>query len=115
MEVIIAAMLLALAVGGVVNIFVSGRRFIQHSRMRMTGGEIGKTFIDPLQADVRQDTWGTAGNNLNETGAAGRITNGSIDGINYQANYVIANVAITPGNSINDIRRVQTTLSWTEQ
>lgn len=44
---------------GLVNVFVAGKRYIKHSRMRMAGGELGKKFLDPLQSYVRQDTWST--------------------------------------------------------
>ena len=49
--------ILALVVTGIANVFVAAKKYIQHSRSRMTGGELGKKFLDPIQAYVRQDTW----------------------------------------------------------
>jgi Tfp pilus assembly protein PilV len=37
-EIIVSVVILALAVTGLANVFVAGKRYIQHSRSRMTGG-----------------------------------------------------------------------------
>ena len=58
-EIIVAAIILALSMLGLTNLFVSGKRYIMHARARMTGGEIGRLFLDPLNMAVRQDTWTT--------------------------------------------------------
>jgi Tfp pilus assembly protein PilV len=58
-EILVSVIILALVITGLANVFVAGKRYIRHSRMRMGGGEIGKQFLDPLQSYVRQDTWGT--------------------------------------------------------
>ncbi len=61
---------------GLTNLFVSGKRYILHSRARMTGGEIGRLFLDPLNMAVHQgeipvavggpspNAWGLANNPL---------------------------------------------------
>ena len=64
-EIIVSVVILALVITGLANVFVAGKRYIQHSRMRMAGGELGKEFLDPLQAYVRQDTWDGGANFIN--------------------------------------------------
>lgn len=93
--------ILALVVTGMVNVFVAGKRFIQHSRYRMGAVEIGKQFVDPLQDYVRQDTWDTAcfANNSLEN-----ATNGT-----YKAQYLISNLS-----DDTTLKRVKTTIYWTE-
>jgi len=101
LEIIISVMILSLVVTGLVNVFVAGKRFIQHSRFRMGAVEIGKQFVDPLQDYVRQDTWDTAcfGNNSLEN-----ATNGT-----YKAAYLISNLS-----NNTTLKRVKTTIYWTE-
>lgn len=59
LEILVAVIILALVVTGLAGVFVAGKRYIQRSRSRMTGGELGKYFLDPLQNDVNQSTWDT--------------------------------------------------------
>ncbi|MEW6100747.1 MAG: hypothetical protein AB1481_00415 [Candidatus Omnitrophota bacterium] len=122
METLVAGMIMAITLAGLVNLFVAGKRHILHSRSRMAGGEIGKAFIEPLQLHVRQDTWDTADNALTETGGtprfcggtpsqpAGFCPPGNINFIEYSAQYVISNLTATDP----DIRKVVTTISWVE-
>jgi len=101
LEIIVSTIILALVMVGLVNVFVVGRKYIQHSRYRMAAGEIGKKFIDPLQQYVRQDTWSS-----NPLGA-NSLAN-STSGI-YTASY-----SISTHPSDNTIKKVKTTVSWTE-
>ncbi len=64
-EIIVATVILAITTTGLANLYIAGKRWIYHSRSRISGGELGKLFIDPLQEFVREDTWGQAGNALN--------------------------------------------------
>ena len=56
-EILISTVVLALVFLGLLNLFMSGRKFLEHSQSRMGGGELGKIFIDPLQVQVRQSDW----------------------------------------------------------
>jgi prepilin-type N-terminal cleavage/methylation domain-containing protein len=60
-EIIVAMVLLAGVMAGLTNVFVSGSRYVLHSRSRLSSMELGKFFLDPLQNEVRQDTWNTGG------------------------------------------------------
>ena len=127
MEIIVSSIIVALSLMGLANLFVLGRTQIAHSRSRMAGGEIGRVFLDPLQMQVRQDTWnaGAATNDLTATAAGVRYCDGDpahaqqahcppanermLHGIGYNAEYGIDNVANT------DLRRVQLTIRWQER
>jgi len=58
-EVIVSTVIFALVMSGMVGIFVAGKRNVAHTHNRMISGEIGKLFLEPLQLDVRRDTWDT--------------------------------------------------------
>lgn len=130
-EVLVSAMILAVILVGIVNVFITGKRLIQHSRSRMSGVELGKIFLTPLQDGVRVDTWGTANNPLqlgreycdsepahaaaqhpscpgNPPTAADRTINNII----YDAEYNISNV--TARGEPDNIRRVVTNIRWNE-
>lgn len=118
-----ASVIFALVIVGLLSVFVAGTKHIIHARERMTGAEIGKLFIDPLQMDVRQDTWnlGQASNaltlgttycdsigghtqNKNCPPAAQRKVNNR----DFSAEYVSEVVSGT------DLRLVTTKISWNE-
>jgi Tfp pilus assembly protein PilV len=107
-EVLIASIILVLLMLGMANLFVAGKRYIQHARSRMAAAELQKAFLDPLQMGVRQDEWvwgDTSINNCLSTGNCPDITR-NIDGINYTAHTVIT--------QIGDLRRATTTITWQE-
>jgi prepilin-type N-terminal cleavage/methylation domain-containing protein len=101
LEIIISVIILALIMTGLVNVFVSGKKLIQHSKMRRGGGEIGKKFLDPLQGYVRQDTWST-----NPLGSD-KISKST------QGDYSSVYEASTHSKEAN-IKKVKATISWTE-
>ena len=101
LEIIISMMILALVITGLVNVFIAGKQFIQHTRYRVGAGELGKQFIDPLQYYVRQDTWTS---NCFGTDSLANATSG-----NYTAVYNISNLS---GNTT--VKKVKTTINWTE-
>ena len=110
MEVVVASIILAITMVGIVNLFVSGARYVQHSRARMTGGEFGRYFLDPLQEQVRQDEWGT--NCLSNPAGCQQTLTKSIDNLNYTATYKVDAGPTFDGPS--DTRRVQIDLNWNE-
>jgi len=75
MEIFVSAIILALIMVGMVNIFISGKRYVLHSRARMTGGEIGKIFIDPLQLYVHQTQSDPANSSLDAWDAPDNTNN----------------------------------------
>lgn len=115
-EIVVSTVILALVMLGLSNLFVAGRRYIVHSRARMTGGELGKLFLDYLQMSVREDTWAVAGNALQQgTRACAAQPNcpapaeRTLNGIAYDAQYTI-----NGDNPINNINRVRVDITWRE-
>lgn len=109
-EILVSVVILALVITGMANLFVSGKRWLLHSRSRMTGAELGKLFVEPLQMDVRQDTWNTSCvANTSNCPPASVNTTQTLDKINYTATYNSSNVTGVP-----TLRRVQVTINWTE-
>ncbi|MDI6606205.1 MAG: hypothetical protein QME65_03570, partial [Candidatus Omnitrophota bacterium] len=56
-EILVATIILALIITGLVNIFVSVKRFTLNSQLRMSGGEIGRYQLSRFSDAVRQDQW----------------------------------------------------------
>ena len=113
MEIIISMVILALVITGIANVFVAGKRLILHSRSRMAGGEVGKIFLDPLQAYVRQDTWaGSNCFNTNNGSSPANMTNCP----SVPATYTIGTSTYTPqyyiSNIDTDIKKVKAKITW---
>ena len=106
-EVMVAVVIFALVVVGLSSVFIAGNKHIIHTRERMASAELGKFFMDPLQAYVRQDTWGGAGNQLANNGTyAG--TSQVINNRTFSESHVVSAVGAT------NLRRVVSTITWTE-
>lgn len=102
MEIIVSMIIISLTIVGLANLVVAGRRHIGHARSRMVSSELGRSFIDPLANDVRQDAWG--GNCLSA-------------GTGCPAAQSIGMTSFTPVYQVDDfngIRRVRLTISWNE-
>ena len=111
-EILISTVVLSLVFLGLLNLFISGRRFLEHSQSRMGGGELGKVFMDPLQMQVRQSDWvnlgGTATGNQLQLGNS--ITSAqSLNGITYTATSAVYAV-----DAAGNLRGVQTSINWQE-
>jgi type II secretory pathway pseudopilin PulG len=104
-EILVAVIILALVTAGLANVFVAGKRYIQHSRLRISGGELGKQFLDPLQNDVNASTWITTRLGI---GGTSQLTD-SIGGTVYTCTYDI-NTTNLPAN----LNRVKVSISWPE-
>ena len=109
LEILIAALILALVVTGLVGVFVSGKRWVLHSRARMAGGELGKFFLDPLEGQVRQDQWTL---NCLSGGACGPDPIETIGPITYTAHYDITPVVL---GANPPLRRVTVTITWPQE
>jgi prepilin-type N-terminal cleavage/methylation domain-containing protein len=133
-EVVVSMVVFALVIVGILSVFVAGTKHIVHARERMTSAELGKFFIDPLQIDVRQDTWtsGQAGNALTIgttycDSVGGHTQNKNcpatkaertVNNREFSAAYTIAQGGVNPGEDPalvgTDLRLVTTTISWNE-
>jgi Tfp pilus assembly protein PilV len=102
-EILVATVIFALVMFGLIGVFVAGKGHVIHARERMIGAEIGKFFIDPLQEHVKQESWGS--NILTTGGIAGPET---INNTDFSAGYVVTDVLGT------NLKRVITNITWTE-
>jgi type II secretory pathway pseudopilin PulG len=109
-EIIVASVVFALTIAGLLSVFVAGSKHIIHTRERITSAELGKLFIDPLQTDVRQDTW-----NSNALGTLAIPTaSETINNTLFTATYAAADSSADPALAGTDLRRVTTTITWNE-
>jgi len=116
-EILVSAVIFALLIVGLLSVFASGNRLMTHARERITGTELGRFFIDPMQMDVRQDTWNS--NSLDLSASPVALTSQEVNNRDFSANYTVAD-----GNSLGvnydsalagtDLRRVTTKIIWTE-
>jgi Tfp pilus assembly protein PilV len=108
-EILVSCVILALVLTGLVNIFIAGKRYILHSRSRMTASELGRYFLDPLQMQVRQDQWGN--NCLSNPASCSNPTIGRDQGLDwtYTAHYYSYQ-----NNPINNLNKVRVDITWSE-
>lgn len=111
LELIISMIILAIALGGLIGLFVLGKGWVFHSQAKIAAAELGRRFLDPLQMDVRQDQWDPASNCLSRDGSVGCPGQETVGLVQYTPVYTIDNVGLG-GNS--DLRRVVVTISWNE-
>ena len=121
LEIVVATVIFASVMAGLMNIFVAAKKYIIHARSRMTGGELGKVFLTPLQMSVRQDIWDDSNNPL-ATGTrycdsnathhqepnCPYASNRTFDRVVYDAQYEISDIPDTT------LRKVVLRLNWNE-
>ncbi|MDO8662298.1 MAG: hypothetical protein Q7K98_03655 [Candidatus Omnitrophota bacterium] len=105
LEIIISTVILSLVITGLVNVFVAGKQYIQHSRLRMAGGEIGKFFLDPLQQYVRQDTWDASCFGTNKVIA-------NCPNVPSTSNPYTTAYSISDLSADTNIKKVKVTITW---
>lgn len=120
-EILVASVIFALVIVGLLSVFSSGNRHIVHTRERMTGTELGKFFVDPFQMDVSQETWDQAGNQLNVSAVPVNLTPTphKINNREFSATYTVADGDPLSANydanlASTDLRRVTTKVTWNE-
>lgn len=107
-EVLVAVVIFALLLVGLMSVAIAGNKNVIHARDRAVAAQLGRFFLDPLQGDVRLDTWDQAGNQLRigtSAGVAQSFNNRS---------FAEALTVTTVPNTGNDLRRVVTSITWTE-
>lgn len=109
-EIIVASVIFALTIAGLLSVFVAGSRHIIHTRERITSAELGKLFIDPLQMDVRQDTWDSNALGILAIPAVSETINNTP----FTATYAAADSSTDTALTGTDLRRVTTTITWDE-
>ncbi|MCX5696565.1 MAG: prepilin-type N-terminal cleavage/methylation domain-containing protein, partial [Candidatus Omnitrophica bacterium] len=111
-EIIASTVILGIVVAGLAGMFVMGKRYIIHSRSRLTSGELARYFLDPLQMNVTQGTWGDGATNClsNPDGCRDSVP---IDRTSYNSTYHNQDITIS-GVPDFHLRSVNLTINWTE-
>lgn len=117
LEIIVATVIFGLVMVGLANIFISAKRYTLHARSRIQAAELGKLFLDPLQMQVRADSWDQINNLLRiPLGQESRSWTGTqevLDGISFTPNYTVSRVRDSAGNDTG-LRRVRVNITWAE-
>ena len=91
LEILISALILATALGGILASFVSVRRAILRSNKRLAAFNIDRGVLEDLYKEVREDTWNTGRLSPNHT------ESGSIqlppENISYDWNYGVSSLS----------------------
>lgn len=124
-EVLISSIILAVTLVGMAGLFAGSRKWLTHSRSKMTGAELSRVFLSPLQMQVRRDTWEQAINALqpgtrycdDDPAHSGLQMPGdfcqqlqaetTLFGMPFKAQYEI--------DTVSGVRRVRITVHWTEE
>ncbi|MDD5108861.1 MAG: prepilin-type N-terminal cleavage/methylation domain-containing protein [Candidatus Omnitrophica bacterium] len=111
-EILVSSVIFALLIVGLLSVFVSGTKNIIHARERMTGSELGRFFMDPLGNFVRQDTWDSNALDISATPVS--LPSQTINNRIFSATYKVADSTTDTALSGTNLRRVTTTIIWTE-
>lgn len=140
MEVVVATALFSLVIVGMLSVFVTGNKQVIHGRERMVSSQLGKLFIDPMQAYVRQDTWDVdlssnvlyipaspvnsytfycdsdGGHTQGPAAFCPSATARKVNNREFSAQYDVSRVCIGACSPATDtgMRRVTATISWSE-
>ncbi|MDD4907755.1 MAG: type II secretion system protein [Candidatus Omnitrophica bacterium] len=110
LEIMVATIILSLIMAGLASLFYGAKRWVLHARMRMQATQVSKSYLDPLQRNVRQDQWNPASNCLSTDGAAGcDAAVETIEGIQYTPAYVVGAPPFGGNN-----KKVRFTITWNE-
>jgi type II secretory pathway pseudopilin PulG len=85
-EIMVASILLAAVLAGLLASFVSVRRYVARANSRLDAANLARGSLNSLSTDVRADTWNTTGNL-----SAGYTNQNTVvlDGSSYVANYTV--------------------------
>jgi hypothetical protein len=90
---------------------VVGKTYTRGTGLRVSGVELGKFLIDPLQSDVREDFWGNGSAVYNLSVGQHSASTQTIDNIVYTYSY---NVSDVPMGVNTTVRKVVMQINWTE-
>jgi Tfp pilus assembly protein PilV len=107
-EILVSAIIMALIMTGLANIFAASKRHILRSRSRITAAELSRHFLDLLHMDVRQDQWGSNCVSNNNFCSTWNTTSVYIDGYTYTPAYTSSAVGTSSA------RKIRLNITWNE-
>lgn len=124
LEILVAALILALVTTGLAYVFLAGKRHLLHTRSKIQATELGRLFLAPLQMDVTmsertsgaQNGWGQVNNCLTSDGTSPGcpVAQPPVDGITYTPTYQNTPLLVDAQNPLGRLRKVKVTINWTE-
>jgi prepilin-type N-terminal cleavage/methylation domain-containing protein len=60
-EIIVAAIIMAMTIGGIFSVFSGGNRFVLRASRRLAAVNVAQAEIENRRIEVRYDTWNTGG------------------------------------------------------
>lgn len=111
-EVLIGALIIAIALGGLLSVFVGSRKYIHQSQKRLSALNLGRDILDQLRGTVRASDWNAA-----TPLAVGSHTYGKtpkLEKVDYTITYEVSNApAINNFSSGN--RKVKVKIQYPQQ
>ena len=104
LEILVATIIFALVITGLASVFLTGKRHLLRSRSKINVAEVIKSFLEPLQMQVRQDQWFSTSNCLGTGNCPGWTLPGESN-ITYS---LVNTWTIISGT----LRKVKTTVNW---
>ncbi len=92
LEILVSLIIISLVITGLASTFVIGKRYIYKSRLKISGAELGKYFLDSLQRHVNYSTWYDTDNSLGPKGPKKYFEKITIDDRDYKGTYEIDTV-----------------------
>lgn len=106
-ELLVTALIIALASGVVLSAFVNAHRAVRPGTN--VAGYLAKERLELLNEAVRQDWWLAGGRPL----TPGTVAEGNfpVDGVPYTRSYTVTDINVN-GDGVNDYRRARVTVTW---
>lgn len=95
MEIVMAALILALAVAGIISTFITARGMIKRSETRLGALNVARSKISGLYSEVNASSWCCVTSGL--SGSYSGITNQSFPPRQYNWSYEVQPPAVTCG------------------
>lgn len=117
-EAVVASMLLAMVVFGLMAVFTTGKRHSVLSTSKTVAGQLAYRFLAFLPMYVRADTWDASGNELTastyycggssspQSSDCPALSERTLNGLVYSGKYEV--------HDFYNLRRVKLTIDWTE-
>lgn len=107
-EILLAAVIFIVLVGGMMGIFISSKGYLKLNRQKMVATELGKFFLDPLQNEVSAAKLADGSSFLAQPTAGGQRLE-TIDGRTYEATYQVSDMD-GDGNPVTGLKKVKLTI-----
>lgn len=113
MEILVSLVLMSVVLVTLSNVFISAKAGLKHSGADISAGILGRLVLDPLQKQVRQDTWDLPNNTLSVENPHW-YGNDTVNNIKFVYRGNISNVTLADNVTNTGLRRVILKVQWNE-